>query len=73
VAFVRKAVTIGIPLDSLTSLARLLHPEVVRPVLDAYWSQNGATPKGYTIDLAWKLHAIAAETGCLSEGRARLA
>lgn len=68
VAFVRKAAQIGIPLASLTSLPALLHPAIVRPVLDAYWHKNGEEPKGYTIDLAWKLHAIAAETNALSSG-----
>ena len=41
----------------------------MRRVLDAYWVQDGAEPKGYTIDLAWKLLSIARETQCLSESQ----
>ncbi len=41
-AFARKAVATGIPQSSLTSLGALLHPDVARPVLDAYWRQNGS-------------------------------
>jgi integrase len=66
---VRKAVEIGIPLAELTSLSALLEPEIVRQVLDAYWVKDGAEPKGYTIDLAWKLLAVARETQCLTESQ----
>jgi hypothetical protein len=68
-AFVRKAVEIGIPLTELTSFSALLKPDIVRQVLDAYWLKDGAEPKGYTIDLAWKLLTIARETQCLSESQ----
>ncbi len=68
-AFVRKAVEIGIPLAALTSLSALLEPDIVRQVLDAYWVKDGAEPKGYTIDLAWKLLAVARETQCLTESQ----
>src|SRR5215213_9211446 len=68
-AFVRKAVEIGIPLAELTSLSALLQPDIVRQVLDAYWVKDGAEPKGYTIDLAWKLLCIARETQCLTESQ----
>jgi integrase len=64
-AFIGKAVEIGMPLERLTSLSALLDPNVVRRVLDAYWKSNGDTPKTYTIDLAWELHAIAQTTRAL--------
>jgi hypothetical protein len=70
-AFVRQAVAIGIPLESLSSLGALLHPDVVEPVLEVYWQKNGPEPANYTIDLAWKLQAIARETGCLGTTRTR--
>ena len=63
VAVARMAVKIGTPVESLKSLAVLVHPEVAEPVLDAYWENNGAEPKVYTIDLAWKLLSLARQTG----------
>jgi integrase len=63
VAFARKAVRIGIPIERLTSLAALVHPDVAEPVLDAYWLENGDVPKIFTIELASKLLALARQTG----------
>ena len=65
VAFIRMAVRLGFPLESLTSLTALLNPDVVEKVLDAYWQKNGKEPKTDTIDLGWKLLRMARETGCL--------
>jgi integrase len=59
----RMAVKIGTPIENLKSLAALVHPDVAEPVLDAYWENNGAEPKVYTIDLAWKLLSLARQTG----------
>ena len=63
VAVARMAVKIGTPIENLKSLAVLVHPDVAEPVLDAYWENNGAEPKVYTIDLAWKLLSLARQTG----------
>jgi integrase len=63
VAVARMAVRQGIPIESLTSFAALLDPDVVGPVLDAYWKKNGAEPKVYTIDLGWKLLSLAKQIG----------
>lgn len=62
-AFVRTANSAGIPLDSLTSLIAMLHPDVVRPTFEAYLDRSDGKPKGYAIDLAWKLHSIAKLVG----------
>jgi integrase len=64
-AFVRMAVRLGTPVESLTSLAALVQPDLVERVLDAYWEKNGETPKTGTIDLSKKLLRMARETGCL--------
>lgn len=45
VAMARMAVRLGVPIQSLTSLAALLHPDVVELVIDAYWHKNGEEPK----------------------------
>jgi integrase len=63
VAVARMAVKIGTPIESLMSLADLVHPDVAEPVLDTYWKNNGAEPKVYTIDLAWKLLGLARQNG----------
>ena len=60
-----KAVSIGTPIASLTSLSVLLHPDLVARVVNAYWDDDGEVPKPYTIDLPWRLHVIARATGCL--------
>ena len=67
IAFVRKAVSVGIPLDALISLSALLAPATVERVLQAYWDKNGKTPKTYTIDLPWRLYVVARDTGSLDE------
>jgi integrase len=67
VAVARMAVGVGVPIEKLTSLAALLHPDVGEPVVEAYWQKNGDEPKVFTIDLGWKLLTIARETGCLDQ------
>ncbi len=66
-AFARKAVALGSPVESLTSLEALLDPTLVEEVLNAYWEANGEEPRVYTIDMAWKLLSVARETKCLPE------
>jgi integrase len=66
-AAARMAVHLGVPINSLISLAALLHPDVVEPVINAYWQKNGNEPKVFTIDLGWKLLRIAREIGGLDQ------
>jgi integrase len=72
VAAARKAVKIGVPIENLTSLRALVHPDVAERVLDAYWEKDGEHPKIYTIDLGWKLLAIARQLGLPEEELERL-
>lgn len=67
VAMARMAVGLGVAIASLTSLAALLHPDVVERVIDAYWQKNGEEPNTSTIDLGKKLLRMARETGCLDQ------
>jgi hypothetical protein len=64
-AATRTAVKVGVPIESLDSLAALLDPAVAEKVLDAYWARNGENPKLFTVDLAGRFLAIAKETKCL--------
>jgi hypothetical protein len=48
-------------------LSVLLAPEVAEKILDAYWGRNGEIPKLFTINLAFRLLAIAKETKCLDD------
>ena len=66
-AVARMAVRLGVPINTLTSLAVLVHPDVVEPVIEAYWQKNGNEPKVFTIDLGWKLLEIAREIGGLDQ------
>jgi hypothetical protein len=66
-AAVRMAVKLGYPIQQFTSLAALLDPDVVYKVIDAYWQQNGQTPKAFTIDLACHFLSIARQTRCVDE------
>ena len=67
VAMARMAVRLGVPIESLTSLGALLHPDVVERVIDAYWQKNGVEPKTGTIDLGKTVLRMARETGCLDQ------
>ena len=62
-AFARKAVAAGAPIESLTSLEVLLAPETVLPTFELFLQEGGDTPTVFVIDLGWKLHAIAREIG----------
>ena len=72
VAFARKAVKVGIAIESLISLAALVHPIVVEKVIDAYWREAGEEPKSYTIELASKILALARRAGLDSAAIERL-
>jgi hypothetical protein len=61
----RKAVEIGVPIESLASLAALLNPDVAGRVIEAYWEENGEEPKIFTIELGSNLLRVARATGCL--------
>ncbi len=67
VSLAKKAVRIGIPIESITSLAVLLNPTLVEQVIESEWEKAGAEPKGTTIDLAKKLVAVARSVGCLDQ------
>jgi hypothetical protein len=66
-AAARMAVREGVPIESLCSLADLVHPEVAELAIEAYWKADGPEPTVYTIDLGWKLLSIARSIGCLDD------
>jgi integrase len=51
-AAIRMAVRTGIPLEELSSLAAMLHPDRSEAIIDAYWQADGEQPGTYTIELA---------------------
>jgi hypothetical protein len=71
VAFARKAVGTGIPLDSIPSFRQLFDPDLVEHAFDAYWRDSGENPSVYLIDLASLLMGIARQTRCLMRLRSR--
>jgi hypothetical protein len=66
-AAARMAVKTGVSIEHLNSLSALLAPDVAEKILEAYWDRNGEIPKLFTIDLAFRLLAIAKETKCLDD------
>jgi integrase len=66
VAAANMAVQAGGPLESVTSLAAMLRPEVANIIIDAYWKKDGDVPAAYTINLAVRFEAIARQMGWLS-------
>ncbi len=64
-AFARRAVALGFPIASLTSLSALLDPGLIEKVIDAYWTDE--RPKTYVIDLGWRLLSIARDSGALNQ------
>ena len=63
-AFARRAVAVGVPIESLTSLEALSrsHRRASASSNDR-WDCDGDTPATYTIDLAVRLHAHAQQLG----------
>jgi hypothetical protein len=66
-AAVRMAVKEGVPLDSLTSLRALVHPDVSEKILDGYWRKDGEIPSTYTINLSCRFVALAYAIGSFDE------
>jgi hypothetical protein len=50
VSFAKKAVRLGIPIDTLSSLSVLLAPEHVDRILDKEWEKNGAERRVPLVD-----------------------
>jgi hypothetical protein len=64
---VRKAVSLGVSIDDLSSFGTLLDPDLVECVFDAYWQDNGEKPSSYLIDLAPFVLSIVRQTRCLDD------
>jgi integrase len=73
ISLAKKAVRIGIPIESITSLAVLLDPGLVEKVIDDEWEKAGPEPKGTTIDLGKKVVAVARSIGLDEEALEQLA
>ena len=63
VSLAKKAVRLGTPIESLTSLPALLHPTLVESIIDKEWEATGPEPKTTTIDLGKKVLAVARSVG----------
>ncbi|WMT78743.1 site-specific integrase [Bradyrhizobium sp. Ash2021] len=67
VAAAKMAVRAGVPIEKLTSLGAMLHPDVSEPILEAYWEKDGERPNVFTIDLGVLFLSIARQIDCLDE------
>jgi Phage integrase family len=63
VSLAKKAVRLGTPIESLTSLAKLLDSTLVESIIDKEWEAAGPQPKTTTIDLGKKVLAVARSVG----------
>ena len=66
IAFARKAVALGVPIESLVSLRALLSPDLVEKVLGSYSPDTIERPTVYTIDLAAMVASCARDI-CMEE------
>jgi hypothetical protein len=65
VAALRMALKVGVPLEKLTSLRALIHPDIAEQILDGYWKKDGDEPKTYTINLSCRFLGLARAVGGL--------
>ena len=65
-AVARMAVRLGVPIESLSSLAALLHPDVAERVIDAYW-QKMARSQRSSPSTRLEMLRMARETGGLDQ------
>jgi integrase len=72
VATVRMAVKIGIPIESLTSLSAMIHPDVAEKIIDGYWQSDGEVPATYTINLSNRFVGLAHTFGLDADAVRRL-
>jgi integrase len=67
VAAARMAVKMGVPINSLTSLRAMTHPDVVEKILKGYWPEEEDIPTTYAINLSSRFVGLAHTVGGLDE------
>jgi integrase len=72
VAAARMAVKMGVPIESLTSLTAMIHPDVAEKILDGYWPDGEDIPTAYTINLSSRFVGLAYRFGLDEEALQRL-
>ena len=71
VAAARMALKAGVPMESLTSLSAMIHPDVAEKIIDGYWQKDGEVPKTYTINLGNRFVGLAHAIGGFDEDAVR--
>jgi Phage integrase family len=71
VAAARMAVKVGIPIESLTSVSVMVHPDIAEKIIDGYWRKDGEIPTTYTIALSCRFVGLAHAIGGLDEDAVR--
>jgi hypothetical protein len=71
VAAARMAVKAGVPIEGLTSLRALIHPDVAEKILDGYWPEKEDVPTTYAINLSCRFVGLAHAIGNLDEDALR--
>jgi hypothetical protein len=65
------AVKVDIPLETLTSLSAMIHPDIAEKIIDGYWRKDGEIPTTYTINLSCRFVGLAHAIGGLDEDALR--
>jgi hypothetical protein len=72
VAAARMAVKVGVPIEILTSLSVMIHPDVAEKITDGYWHSDGEVPTNYTINLSNRFVGLAHVIGLDEDAVRRL-
>jgi hypothetical protein len=65
VAAARMAVKKGVPIENLTSLSAMIHPDVAEKILEGYWPDDLDVPPTYAINLSNRFVGLAHVVGGL--------
>jgi integrase len=66
-AAAKMAVKVGVPIESLTSLTALIHPDVAEKIFEGYWPKDSNAPSAFTINLSCRFVSLARAIGGLDE------
>jgi Phage integrase family len=71
-AAARMAVKVGIPIESLTSLKKMIHPDVAEKIIGGYWPEDADVPTAYAINLSNRFVGLAHVIGLDEDALRRL-
>jgi hypothetical protein len=67
IAAARMALKMGVPIERLTSLAAMIHPDIAEKIIDGYWGEDENVPTTYAVYLGNRFAALAHVLGGFDE------